>query len=817
VVERLLAEFQAPWLFDRRRARQAFERLVTAGVPEALKHAVRRLDDENLAIGERVPEIVALIAAGEAKGVQVAQRLLSSESLSPADGASILEALLGSGREYALAELVERLRRSSSEAESVTILNCIPIEDAAARRLLIEKISSESLVRPWVLPTVTLLAEFGHLSARALLSATEASEVLALSTRATIFRVLIALGHLGAVSSGERLLDDPGLPRNEKADLAIELVPHSIHAVDTALKLISSREVDWHRRRNLCRSLARAARDSLRARAQEPMDWWLKVRMVCALVETGDSWAIAAAREMVVDKGGATPLLTRLATVVLSQMAHDSDALVATAQGLLRDPNRIIDWAWEELLCQVFRLGGALKSEELDLDKALSAATLRQLVECGPEGQSLVFDFALDDRRRLGARMQACVALIAYGGGSDSITSCLLIEESLAPIRDRILIALASIGASVALQPIVDLVPVSPAAYQALHGLLGAGVLSRGQVDHAIAAAGDVKAIDLHSLLPSDPRDALLRLNESTLDAYGIEYSSSAAATAMLGLARDRIQYRLGRELTELMVAEEMGQFESLGESDRLEWLLTWFPSYRRIVSAQIEVVFRELAAQVSDVVPGEATSFSDPLHQVASATKVLREWVAYGHTGMWEESLEFLYSHEQVLASDAASGVLRLAAGITPSWPIYEAHCYLLSRLRARPKDRITVADLSQASLSESVRDLIDRGQSSVAFLCGSLMYLQRPKDEVACFYAALAAAGRGMAQLAVRIMAECVVNAPSADQIADALCTLDREASRGFLSKDLQDRLKTVLSQGGDEHPDQREVLMINPKRSA
>jgi len=401
------------------------------------------------------------------------------------------------------------------------------------------------------------------------------------------------------------------------------------------------------------------------------------------------------------------------------------------------------------------------------------------------------------------SRAALAIAHVAPAAAHEIAAIALELADLPSHLRGRILSVLIRFGDSRALDVALDEANAMTVR-RLLWEYLTAHQVPRQKQDRLIRKAQRATISDKED----NPKKDGLVLNVDQLHAAGAAVRSPAHGEHLLRLLYQRIEFRVGQALAELMTMAELDEFERFIDEDdergALDWLLFAFPEYEAVVRAAHQAELEALAAestQEEDSTDPAASSdeladWTSSLSKIGGEVGLIKEWVSLLRTVGPVASLDFLLQHWQRLVQRRCVDLLRIAEQSTAEWPPYEAHRFILTRALTHGRDQVQRLYADPGRLHLELVQALENADERHSLDCASWYCELSAGSPVPWFYASLAGGTVFGRRFALQMMARCRDASPSNEQRAAGLHTLHEYAALHSVDADLVAELARVLT---------------------
>lgn len=810
LLARLSEGAQSPLHADSRAAVRSLGRLVDARLPSAVRACESLIGtseaDSSLDTESRLVLLLGLTAAGSPVGVRAAIDVIESQ-VAPAEHLLLLlSALAQSSSEEAVDFLTRRLGLSDAESR-LPLAVAMAHGDQLATDRAIEIARSTSLPTALRSDVVVALVESGVGEEAALELVLDEAVGWVIKCRAMV--ALLRIGAQISEDDVERLVRDPNLPNKERIELVRALVLRGdLNLLPVAADLILQLDIDHLSRFELARSMASISdlgSEVVRTAATDlGRPSTSRLQAIRALVEHGDEVGIAEAARLV----------------------QSNDELLWLRSGLFEDllehaPSSLVD-APVDLLFEAFARDRSVRRIERSIarmircrDSSLSRDGQRRFHEAlaapfdpanpldinilvletaraGAAGVGLLLGLALESGRDLDTRVRAALAAAQSDPRlAESLGEFL--EDASVPesIRSRLTVALGMLGCRAAFHRLLSLMPESEPAYVALGALLKSPNSTQEMVRQGRLEAERAQAFLL--LQPAAEWVVDYREEVRQLPLGG----DSAAETEIRELwAEEQLRSRTDGRILGLLLPRERSELRRVGGmrdgKETRDWLARWIPEYQQIVAEELEVLRAEIEND-----PGllpQLGAAQSAMGAVAQIAQLLDEWISSAQRGDWQGWASVLLQNSQLIGSDIARQLIRMASEVGESWPLHAAHRYA-SFLASDEREEQAVHEVNRSNVFlDSIREYLDDDQAALALDASALSVLKEPESAAAWFYASIAAVRVGQLGGAMQLLQKSAGLA-SADQAKQGRRTLLQFQRAWGLEPELVHSLREVL----------------------
>lgn len=820
LLARLIISMNSGMRADLARLHSCFSIMIAAGVGNVRSRLVAAIQTgEILREEDRHALVHMLCRAGVAFGVDQCSAILKNRSLPPSVRSKAASALCATDDRSSVQVVVTAYEDDKNGHQYLAL--ALGEGDAEAVEAAVGIVERKDLDQEF---RATIAIQLIHMGA----GERAASALLESPTtgRASRVRVTVALLLTGNRVDGDEaraLVFNPNVTQEDRLELVHALLLRGDFSVmQAAGELIVDSRLDRDRRDALARTVLSTGEDGKavlinHARAAD-FDRVSPLVALLALIERRQQAGATIAIDALAT--GRAPLWMRcdLVTALLHHMPGQVDPDYAVS---LLDDRDLRDGElpgrWEAVAAHMLQSGDRrLRAEAgnrvrrviLGADTASEdphspplpqhvnqALLLQQLGNAGGPGVNLLIFIARSPRVAADTRIQAALVVVQHDANRVSDLDPLLDDVSLsAPIRERLVVAFAMLGATHAFERLLSLLPSSEPAYAGLHALLRSDSATIDMIELGVDAASD----SLVNLTSADQPtwDLDFRVEAVALVSGA---SSEAERTLRADWLTDVLRTRTYARLLSLLLVSEKLELLRVGNfqdnTATRDWLATWIPSYREITAEEVTRVRAELDDN-PDLWPSVERGMGR-FEAVKFVASLLEEWMTLNAAGHWGAGLDLLASNESICRSSLAHDTFALAWESTPedSWPTMHGHYYLLATARDQGIGAVRRLLSDGTHRLDMTRKHLDAAEKGEALGASALGLLIGP-SEVTQFYAAETFALMGQRDLALSLMRQSASTATRKQAYDGRQSLLDFGAAHD-LGDDLIEELRAILGE--------------------
>ncbi len=579
--------------------------------------------------------------------------------------------------------------------------------------------------------------------------ATADDRIMNWGLRCRLYADMVRAAVPDVIAPAMRLLASQHPKYDDRAELTLALVEDGmVEAIPDAAAALVNRHVDWTVREAIARALARqgdAGRDLLAAQFDHGgIELHLKLRHVCALVEVHDSRGSTAALNLHSDRGVEKWIRVRLADALLRhepRLADEEVLLELATSTEIGQPARleiVAEMARHTLPSAETALMSLLRERSDGVDSWPDAS--KRLAEAGWAGQQCLETVANDPDLDWSVRCEAMLGIGKISGGAPMPET---IADAVAAMpqmwHNRLILGLARNGLAPDIDQFVSVARAQRGGYRIIFEFL-----QRATVEHRVVGTLLETARELqHGAVVDDTtQDSPIKLNADLLTELGIKYQSETDAQRYLDWIYRTLEMRVGWQLTRLMLAEQIEEFEVYVNSDdeaaALGLIEQEVPEYHVIVRR----MFAALKEEIRDgtVVPPpmpDPVPNSIPLTSISRVAAVLSEWVGAADARRWDRWRDFTMKNADLIGSEIALRVLEISMDLDPNWGRHEAAYFVAGQVARGDADMV----FDYAALIDWLKGRLQDGDHRALLYGGLFATVRFAEQELSWLYATVGA----------------------------------------------------------------------------
>ena len=813
----------SPIAFERRRALAALGHLLRSSsrVPRAWAHSrLRTIAEASIALTDDEAEegqtpgrgnidaaidlevVASLLAVRDAAAVGPARTMLAFGSYPQHSRARLIAGLVGLNTRESIDVVLGLLTRAGSQQDLTSFLSALAAHADLAVAAAIQLLGTRQIVTPARVLIGRALLECGQLGVDAVRSVAD-DRTMDWGIRDRLYAELLRAAVPDVIGPALNLLASPYAPYQDHAELALALIEDGVtDAIPQAALYLSTAAVAWWTREGLARAFARQGRegrDLLVVQLENSgLELAVKVRHISALVEVRDQRGIDAAFRLHSDRGVPAWIRLRMAEIL---MRHDAglaeeNALIeiATADSEAAESpmELVIEMIRQSLPAAEMVLMSLIRSRaDGTIDSFSWPDAFMRIAESGEAGRRCLERIAKTSDVAWALR---CEAVLALGKTLGGIPTSAPIEDVVADMPElwhhRLVLGMAKVGIAPDIDAFEDIARRLKGGYRIIHEFL-----LRAPVDWADASRLLLTARLLQSQGMAPPEDVSTQetppegsrvvLNKETLAELGVQSHSAFEGREQLQWIYDTLELRVGTQLADLMLQEQLEEFEAIAkDEDRvaaLDFLETSFPEYRAIV----DQTFAELKAQIKDGRIALPRFIEDPqgtgvLRSVSKIAGVLAEWMGHAAARRWDRWLAFMEGNAAIIGSDLARKVLTLGVRADSTWGLHQAMFWVADCVGREALDIDLLQD--HEALHDWLKGRFEQDDFTSLYYGGAFGSQRFPEHDFAWLYVAVAALQQDSNGLALRVVRQAGETRPPSEREAGTAILEHFQAKLGW-----------------------------------